>query len=41
MKEGQKVSSGEALIRLDAEVSKKRAETLEKQLKLETTRFNE
>ena len=41
VKEGQKVSSGEALIRLDAEVSKKRAETLEKQLKLETTRFNE
>ena len=41
LQEGQKVSSGEALIRLDAEVSKKRAETLEKQLKLETTRFNE
>ena len=41
VKEGQKVSSGEALIRLDAEVSKKRAETLQKQLKLETTRFNE
>ena len=29
VKEGQKVSAGEALIRLDPEVSKKRSETLE------------
>jgi len=41
VKEGQKVSSGEALLRLDPGVSKKRAETLERQLKLESTRFNE
>ena len=41
VKEGQRVSAGQALIRLDAEVSKKRAETLEKQLKLESTRFRE
>ena len=41
VKEGQKVESGQALLRLDAEVSKKRAETLDKQLKLESTRFSE
>ena len=41
VKEGQHVSAGQPLIRLDAEVSKKRAETLEKQLKLENTRFVE
>ena len=41
VKEGQRVSAGQPLIRLDAEVSKKRAETLEKQLKLENTRFVE
>ena len=41
VKEGQKVTSGQALLRLDPGVSKKRAETLERQLKLESTRFNE
>ena len=41
VKEGQRVSAGQPLIRLDAEVSKKRAETLQKQLKLENTRFVE
>ena len=41
VKEGQKVSAGEALIRLDPEVSQKRSETLQKQLELETTRFSE
>ena len=41
VKEGQRVSAGQPLIRLDAQVSKKRAETLEKQLKLENTRFVE
>ena len=41
VKEGQKVTAGQALIRLDAQVSKKRAQTLEKQLNLESTRFKE
>lgn len=41
VKEGQKVRSGQPLLRLDAEVSKKRAETLQRQLGLETVRFNE
>ncbi len=41
VKEGQIVSAGDALIRLDPDVSKKRSETLEKQLKLESTRFSE
>ena len=41
VKEGQKVKAGQVLIRMDEEVSKKRAETLEKQLKIENTRFDE
>lgn len=41
VKEGQKVRAGQPLLRLDAEVSKKRAETLQRQLGLETVRFNE
>lgn len=41
VKEGQKVTAGQSLILLDAEVSKKRAETLEKQFDLEKTRFEE
>ena len=41
VKEGQKVTAGQSLILLDAEVSKKRAETLEKQYDLEKTRFEE
>jgi len=41
VKEGQKVSAGQPLLRLDAEVSKKRADTLQRQLSLESVRFNE
>ncbi|WP_295536375.1 HlyD family efflux transporter periplasmic adaptor subunit [Synechococcus sp. UW140] len=41
VKEGQKVKAGDSLLRLDAQVSKNRAETLSKQLKLENSRFNE
>jgi HlyD family secretion protein len=41
VREGQKVKAGQPLIRLDPQVSKKRAETLEQQIKLEATRFNE
>ena len=39
--EGQAVKSGQALMRLDAQVSEKRAETLKTQLKLEVKRFDE
>ena len=41
VKEGQNVKAGQSLLRLDAQVSKNRAETLSKQLKLENSRFNE
>lgn len=41
VREGQKVSAGQALLRLDPQVSEKRAETLQTQLKLEKKRFEE
>jgi len=41
VREGQKVSAGQALLRLDPQVSEKRAETLQTQLKLERKRFEE
>ena len=41
VKEGQDVVQGQALIRMDTEVSEKRKETLEKQYDLEETRFTE
>jgi HlyD family secretion protein len=41
VKEGQQVWMGQALIRLDPDVSGKRAQTLKEQLRLERTRFNE
>lgn len=41
VKEGQQVRAGQALIRLDTDVSVKRAATLREQLRLERTRFNE
>lgn len=41
VREGQKVSAGQSLLRLDPEVSEKRAETLQTQLKLEKKRFEE
>jgi HlyD family secretion protein len=41
VKEGQEVRANEPLLRLDADVSVKRAETLKAQIKLERTRFNE
>ena len=40
-KEGQKVSTGDTLLRFDADVSRKRKETLETQMKLERKRFEE
>ena len=40
-KEGQKVSTGDTLLRFDADVSRKRKETLETQIKLERKRFEE
>ena len=40
-KEGQKVSKGDTLLRFDADVSRKRKETLETQMKLERKRFEE
>jgi len=41
VKEGQQVWMGQALVRLDPDVSGKRAQTLKEQLRLERTRFNE
>jgi HlyD family secretion protein len=41
VKEGQQVSADQPLLRLDADVSRKRAETLKAQIKLERTRFDE
>ncbi|MBL6800676.1 MAG: HlyD family efflux transporter periplasmic adaptor subunit [Synechococcus sp. BS307-5m-G37] len=41
VREGQKVTAGQALLRLDPQVSEKRAETLQTQLKLEKKRFEE
>ena len=41
VREGQAVKIGQALMRLDAEVSEKRAQTLKTQLKLEVKRFDE
>ena len=41
VKEGQKVQIGDTLMRFDAEVSRKRKETLETQIKLEGKRFEE
>ena len=41
VKEGQKVNLGDTLLRFDPEVSKKRKETLETQIKLERKRFEE
>jgi len=41
VKEGQQVWMGQALVRLDPDVSGKRAQTLKQQLRLERTRFNE
>ena len=41
VKEGEKVKNGDTLLRFDAEVSRKRKETLETQIKLETKRFEE
>ena len=41
VREGQAVKTGQALMRLDAEVSEKRAQTLKTQLKLEVKRFEE
>ena len=40
-KEGQKVSAGDTLLRFDADVSRKRKETLQTQIKLERKRFQE
>lgn len=40
-KEGQKVSAGDTLLRFDADVSRKRKETLQTQIKLEVKRFQE
>lgn len=40
-KEGQKVNAGDTLLRFDADVSRKRKETLETQIKLEIKRFEE
>lgn len=40
-KEGQKVRMGDTLVRFDAEVSRKRKETLETQTRLESKRFEE
>ena len=40
-KEGQKVNTGDTLLRFDADVSRKRKETLETQIKLERKRFEE
>ena len=39
--EGQDVVAGQALIRMDTEVSEKRKETLERQYELEENRFTE
>ena len=41
VREGQKVNKGQALLRLDPQVSEKRAETLQTQLELEKKRFEE
>ena len=41
VREGQAVKTGQALMRFDAEVSEKRAQTLKTQLKLEVKRFDE
>ena len=41
VREGQAVKTGQALMRFDAEVSEKRAQTLKTQLKLEVKRFEE
>ena len=41
VREGQAVKTGQALMRLDAQVSQKRAQTLKTQLKLEVKRFEE
>ena len=41
VKEGQDVVAGQALIRMDTEVSEKRKETLERQYELEENRFTE
>ena len=41
VREGQAVKTGQALMRLDAQVSEKRAQTLKTQLKLEVKRFEE
>jgi HlyD family secretion protein len=40
-REGQKVNAGDTLLRFDADVSRKRKETLETQIKLERKRFEE
>ena len=41
VREGQAVKTGQSLMRLDAQVSEKRAQTLKTQLKLEVKRFEE
>ena len=41
VKEGQKVIAGDTLLKFDADVSRKRKETLETQVKLEKKRFEE
>ena len=41
VKEGQKVVAGDTLLKFDADVSRKRKETLETQIKLENKRFEE
>ncbi len=41
VKEGQKVTEGDTLLKFDADVSRKRKETLETQIKLERKRFEE
>ncbi len=41
VREGQKVIAGQALLRLDPQVSEKRSETLQTQLELERKRFDE
>ena len=41
VKEGQKVIAGDTLLKFDADVSRKRKETLETQIKLEIKRFEE
>ena len=41
VKEGQKVTAGDTLLKFDADVSRKRKETLETQVKLEKKRFEE